>query len=213
MVSMYTLTCRLEALTHKHPPPPLPHTHSSLCAFVEKVWTRGMQREGEFPLLPPPSLIFFFGLSLQLSRYSSMEQSISIDSDPYQQSLISSYPSKSTSDFKTRIEKWCTSYIFLCLLFAYLLVKITTFYFKMRYNIAISINVGIYVARPNVQVGSCKYCIKLVVFIISWLSVSHAGIKPKKRLPSICFDRKVAPWPSLVHFFYWNYPYCFAVSS
>ena len=46
----------------------------------------------------------------------------------------------------------------------------------MRY-IAISINVGIYVTRPNVQLGICKYGI--IAFIISWLSVSHAGIKPK----------------------------------
>ena len=46
----------------------------------------------------------------------------------------------------------------------------------MRY-IAISINVGIYVTRPNVQLGRCKYC--KIAFIIS---VSHAGIKPKKRL-------------------------------
>ena len=63
------------------------------------------------------------------------------------------------------------------LIIAYLLVN--TFYFKMRY-IAILINVGIYVTRPNVQLGSCKYCI--IAFIISWFSVLHAGIKPKKRL-------------------------------
>ena len=76
----------------------------------------------------------------------------------------------------------------------------------MRY-IAISINVGIYVTRPNVQLGRCKYCI--IAFIISWLSVSHAGIKPKRRLALWYFDRKVSSWPSLVHFKGYN-PYAFA---